>query len=124
MKKKFILIILLFLSFNNVYAADINTFCNSSSIVPFTKIISLLVNGIKIVVPIILIILGMIDMLKAVSSQKEDEIKKGQKILISRILSGALVFFVVAIVQLVVNIITTNTGDSGIWDCVCKFVGC
>ena len=33
-------------------------------------------------------------------------------------------FFVVAIVQLIVNIITTNSDDSGLWNCICKFVGC
>ena len=44
------------------------------------SIIRIIVNIIKIGVPIILIILGMIDMGKAVASQKDDEIKKGQKI--------------------------------------------
>lgn len=122
--KKIFLILLLFLSFNGVYAADINAFCTGDSIAPFAKIVSLVINAIKIVVPILLIIFGMIDMLKAVMSQKDDEIKKGQKTLISRVLNGVLVFFVVAIVQFVVNLVTTNTNDSGIWTCVCRFIGC
>ena len=73
------------------------------------SIIRIIVNIIKIGVPIILIILGMIDMGKAVASQKEDEIKKGQKILISRCITAGIVFFVVAIVQLMMSIIDSAT---------------
>ena len=46
---------------------------------------------------------------KAVASQKEDEIKKGQKILISRCITAGIVFFVVAIVQLMMSIIDSAT---------------
>ena len=81
------------------------------------NIVSTVVNLIKIAVPIILIILGMLDMGKAVASQKEDEIKKGQKILMSRCIAAAIVFFVVAIVQLLINIIAPD-GKEGIWNCI------
>lgn len=73
------------------------------------SIIRIIVNIIKIGVPVILIILGMIDMGKAVASQKDDEIKKGQKILISRCIAAGIVFFVVAIVQLMMSIIDSAT---------------
>ena len=43
---------------------------------------------------------------KAVASQKEDEIKKGQKTLISRCIAAGIVFFVVAIVQLMMSIVS------------------
>ena len=93
-------------------------------------LIGTIVNVIKIGVPIILIVLGMLDMGKAVASQKEDEIKKGQKILLSRVVAAAIVFFVVAIVQLLLSIIstsvgdtTTATGENSIWYCVCRLSG-
>ncbi len=90
------------------------------------NIVSTIVTIIKIGVPIILIVLGMIDMGKAVASQKEDEIKKGQKILLSRCIAAGIVFFVVAIVQLLVNIINSTTDKNGeentIWKCVELFV--
>ena len=82
-----------------------------------TNITSTVVNLIKIVVPIILIILGMLDMGKAVASQKEDEIKKGQKTLMSRCIAAGIVFFVVAIVQLLINIISPEGKDT-IWNCI------
>ena len=90
-----------------------------------SSIVSTVVNLIKIGVPVILIILGMIDMGKAVATQKEEEIKKGQKTLMSRCIAAAIVFFVVAIVQLLVSVITKADDSAGsVWDCVCEFVGC
>ena len=79
-------------------------------------------NLIKIAVPITLIILGMIDMLKAVASQKEDEIKKGQKILLSRCIAAGITFFVVAIVQLLFSIVNGGTEGDSTWNCIDKFV--
>ena len=87
------------------------------------SIVGAVVNIIKIGVPIILIVLGMIDMGKAVASQKEDEIKKGQKTLISRVIAAAIVFFVVAIVQLMLSIVSGATNDTNIWTCVCQLIG-
>ena len=87
------------------------------------NIVHTIVNLIKIAVPIILIILGMLDMGKAVASQKEYDIKKGQRNLLSRCITAAIVFFVVAIVQLLMGIISNATGDNDIIDCVCKFIG-
>lgn len=87
------------------------------------NIVATIVTIIKIGVPIILIVLGMIDMGKAVASQKDDKIKAGQKILISRLITGGIVFFIVAIVQMLVSIIEGATGKSEIMNCVCKFVG-
>jgi len=85
------------------------------------NVVSTIINIIKIVVPIILIILGMLDMGKAVASQKDDEIKKGQKTLISRCIAAAIVFFVVAIVQLVISIISPD-GKDNILNCIDKIV--
>ena len=86
------------------------------------NIISTIVNLIKIAVPIILIILGMLDMGKAVASQKEDEIKKGQKTLMSRCIAAGIVFFVVAIVQLLFGIIGADDDNKTMWNCIDKFV--
>ena len=90
-----------------------------------TSIVSIIVTLIKVVVPIILIILGMIDMAKAVASQKDDEIKKGQKTLLSRCIAAGIVFFVVAIVQLLVSIVSKTGEDTqNEWNtCICHFVG-
>ena len=56
--------------------------------------------------------MGMLDLGKAVISQKEDEIKKQQGIFVKRLISAALVFFVFAIVQLLVNVISSDSDAS------------
>lgn len=75
-----------------------------------TNIISYIVTGIKIGVPIILVIFGMIDLGKAVMSSKEDDIKKAQSTFIKRLMAAALVFFVITIVQFLVGILD-NAGE-------------
>ncbi len=70
-----------------------------------TNIISYIVTGIKIGVPVLLVIFGMMDLGKAVMSSKEDEIKKAQTTFLKRLLVAAFVFFVITIVQFLVGIL-------------------
>lgn len=87
------------------------------------KIVSLIVNLIKIAVPIILIVLGMLDLGKAVVAQKEDEIKKGQQTFIKRLIAAVLVFFIVAIVQLLFSVLSAaDVTNDNIWNCVDSFL--
>lgn len=88
------------------------------------KITSMAVTILKIAVPVLLIIWGMLDLGKAVMAQKEDEIKKGQQTFIKRLVAAALVFFIVTIVGLVIKLIG---GDKdGAWGCAKCFIngGC
>lgn len=91
-----------------------------------TGVIRTIVSLIKIAVPILLIVWGMLDLAKAVIGSKEDEIKNAQKTFIKRLIAAAIVFFVVAIVQLMVNLLSGlggSTSDTGTaWKCVCPFV--
>ena len=73
------------------------------------KIIRYVILILQIAVPVILVLLGTIDLIKGISAQKEDEIKKGQQIFIKRLIAGAIVFFVFAIVKLVVSV--ASNGD-------------
>ncbi len=83
----------------------------------------LIVTVIKIVVPILLVIFGMLDLAKAVIAQKEDEIKKGQQTLIKRAIAAAIVFFVVSIVQLIFGVLLRDSDDrDSIQDCINCFI--
>lgn len=70
---------------------------------------------IKIAVPVILVILGMLDFAKGVIASKEDEIKKGQQTFIKRLIAAAFVFFIITIVQLVMGLISKE--DNSFWNC-------
>ena len=79
-------------------------------------IISLVKNGIiplvQIGIPIILIILGMLDLGKAVVASKEDEIKSAQKMLIKRCMYAVAIFFVVLIVTVVFGLVADNSAGA------------
>lgn len=79
------------------------------------RLIHNIVVLIKIAVPIVLVILGMLDFAKGVIASKEDEIKKGQQTFIKRVISAFIVFFVITIVQLLMSFISSD--DGGIWSC-------
>jgi len=78
---------------------------------------------IQIGIPIILIILGMLDLGKAVMASKEDEIKSAQKLLIKRCIYAVAIFFVVMIVQVVFGLLS-STGDSEIGSTSTNWVQC
>lgn len=77
-----------------------------------TGILRSIVTLIQIGIPIILVIMGMIDLGKAVTSQKEEEIKKAQSMLIKRLIYGVLIFLVVAIVKFVLGIVGDSAGEA------------
>ena len=125
MKNKFKYIITLIIAFilsTPVYAKGTYVTCGSIKNLPY-KVLQLsntVINVLQIAVPVILIIMGSVDFLKAVSSSKDDDIKKAQGMFIKRLVMGALVFFVFVIVKLLISAIG---GDSdGIWGCVECFI--
>ena len=109
MKKKIsllLLIILVFIININGVSAE-NSFSDSpypvcgfdyvpSKLPAFT---SGLFNLIKLLVPIILIVMGMIDFLRAMMSSDEKKMKDSQHRFITRLIAAAIIFLVVAIVQ-------------------------
>ena len=98
-------------------------FITIDAIVP--GVISTAVNIIKIGVPILLIIFGMMDLGKAVMSNDEKEMKAAQGKFIKRCLYAVLVFFIVAIVQFIVSILAKNgsaANEKNITDCIDCFI--
>ena len=83
-------------------------------------VVSLIITIIKIAIPVLLIIFGMIDMGKAVMAQKEDEIKKGQQTLIKRVIAAIIVFFVITIVQMLLRFLARD--ENSITACFNCFV--
>lgn len=71
-----------------------------------------LIPVIQIGIPIILIVLGMLDLGKAVIASKEDEIKSAQKLLIKRAIYAVAIFFVVLIVTAVFNLVGSSSGEN------------
>ncbi len=102
---------------NFLYSCD-EFVTNNDDIV---RIIRFVYNAVKIGVPIILIIVGMFDMGKAITQQKEDEIKKAQSLLVKKAVAALIVFLMFALVQLIVNIVG-GTGAQTTIGCIDKIL--
>lgn len=85
-------------------------------------IINTIVTIIQIGVPIVLIILGMIDFGKSAIAQKEDEMKKGQRVFISRLVTALLVFFVILFVKVGIRFVNDSSESSKIVSCIDCFI--
>lgn len=90
--------------------------------IPVANLISTIINTIKILTPVVLIVFGLIDMTKSTIAQKEDEMKKAQKLFIKRIISAILVFFIIAIVQFSFSLLANAAGERSFLECVSCFI--
>ena len=82
-------------------------------------LIGQIVKILQIAVPIIIILLGTIDLGKAVMAGKDDEIKAAQKMFLKRLIYGVAVFFVVMIVRAVFGVLgSRSTTNSACFDYV------
>lgn len=75
-----------------------------------------IIRVIKLGVPIILVLMGILDFAKGVYASKEDESTKAQKDFIKRIIAGAAVFLMITLTQLVINVIDKKSNGE-IWAC-------
>ena len=93
-----------------------------SQLAPTISIIKTVLSLVQWAIPIILIVIGTFDMMKAVIASKEDEIKAAQKLLIKRIIYAVIIFLIPTIVYFVLNIVSNTSGVNGadaanFWSC-------
>lgn len=134
MRKKislfFLTISLIFLKSNLVLAETYTNYdknavvkCGGITDIPamVPKVTSIIIMIIQIAVPIVLVIMGIFDLIKAIMAQKEDEIKKGRQIFLKRLIYGALVFFVVVAVKFVISLVA-DSSKVNIVECMDCFI--
>ena len=85
------------------------------------ELTSMAITIIQVAVPVVLIIVGMMDLFKGVTAQKEDEIKKGQQTLVKRLIVAALIFFIVVIVKFIISIVA-DASSASIVECIDCFI--
>ena len=91
----------------------IGSFCSETAGV--WKVFGYLVMALKILVPVIIIVMGSLDLGKAVVANSEDEMKKATQVLVKRIIAGIVIFFIPTIVNLVLKLASNYVSvvDSG-----------
>ena len=97
----------------------------AENLIPIMTLVGWVVFLIQIGIPIILIVLGMIDLGKAVIASKDDEVKKATKALGKRVLYAVAVLCVVWLVKMVLGWVPSllkeaegNKEWEGCWACV------
>ena len=109
-------------NFNMVFAVG-NEYikCGDNSIPapipPITRVVVLLL---QIALPLVIIIMGSLDFLKAVIAADQDKIKKNQAQFFNRLKAGGIFFFVVVFVRLAVSLVSdaNNKENAGIMECL------
>jgi len=101
--------------------AGVSHFCGDAS--EILRLVGWVLMIVKIVIPLIIIILGLIDLGKAAVSSKPEEIKKSITSLAWRAAGGVLIFFIPSLVMLIFGLVTrfnTETNESTIDYNICK----
>ena len=60
-----------------------------------------ILNWVKYLVPVLLIVLSILDFIKALAGEKEDEMKKAQKHFVTRLIAAALIFLTPFILEFI-----------------------
>ena len=95
-----LLICLCFLTIDQVFAAN----CNGILTRGAADLLKKIVGWIRILVPILLIILGVVDFGSAAISEDKDNLKKATSKFMKRCLAALAVFFIPLLVELLLNL--------------------
>ena len=81
----------------------VENFCTETANV--WQVVGWIMTVFKIIIPLLLIIFGMLDLGKAVTSNKEDEIKKATASLMRRAIAAVVIFFIPTLVGVIMNLV-------------------
>ncbi len=103
---------------NRVYAnRDVIDICSDPSYRKPMLFLGKILSFVKIIVPIVIIVFGVMDFYKAITSSKDDGLSKAVKSLVIRVIAGVCIFLLPGIVQLVLNMVNEWSDYSNNWCC-------
>ena len=97
-----------------IESTDGNGSCGFSG--KLINFIANIIKWLKYIIPVVVIVLGILDFIKAISSGKDDEIKKSQGKFVKRLISAALIFLAPIIIEFVLKIFGFDANGCGIID--------
>ena len=98
----------------------LDIYCMGTNLPDYTGYyVSVVYLGIRIGIPILLIIFGMLDMGKAIVAKKEEDVKKAQGLLVKKMIVALIVFLLPYFVEFVIRVIT---GDEELVDCIKRLI--
>lgn len=94
--------------------ANVDTICSANSdLVQILGVVKSILTVIQIAVPILLIVMGSIDLMKAVMAGKDDEIKKAQTTFVKRAIAAVIVFFIPLFVNIIMGLVVVQNDSAG-----------
>lgn len=124
--KKMLFIYTMFISLisTSVFASECFVCGNTYFPLGISTLVRNIFNLIKVLVPVIIIIMGMIDLLKAVIASDEKKMSEATPKLIRKLISGIMIFLILSIVQFVFKNVLNNNGlfTDSMMDCVNYFI--
>lgn len=121
-------IAILSLSTNMVYAATSAklAFCDYAGVRRAFKIAGLIIDMIKIIVPLIIIITGMIAFAKPIMSGKTEDITSNAMILLKKVIAGLVIFLLPGICDYAFSLIPNydNSSIAACTTCLLDVDGC
>ena len=95
---------------------DLASFCGQAG--DILQFVGYILTLVKVAIPLVIVIYGIMDLGKAVVASKEDEIKTGAKRLLWRAVAGVAIFFIPSIVMWLFGTIGQyTTGSQGFDNC-------
>ena len=91
--------------------------CASPSYRKVMKVGGIILNLVRILVPIAIIIFGAIDLYKAITSSDDKRINKAAKSIIVRVIAGVAIFLLPGIVQFALNMVNEWSDYKNSWCC-------
>jgi len=89
-----------FALYNKAFAEEVIN-CEGETI----EFIRNIFNIVKIAIPVLLIVLGLMDFVKAIIASDDQKMKKAQKDFITRLIIGAVIFFIPSVLEFLLSLI-------------------
>lgn len=109
---------------NGFQMLDLDKSICNGSMKNIWSLIGTVIFWIQIAVPVLIILLGTIDLAKAVLSGDEKKIKENLNSFIRRVIYGAAIFFITLIVQIVFGAVADADTGNACFKCVQKRGDC
>lgn len=95
----------------------IDSVCASPSYRKVMKVGGIILNFVRILVPIAIIVFGAIDLYKAITSSDDKRINKAAKSIIVRVIAGVFIFLLPGIIQFALNMVNEWSDYKNSWCC-------
>ena len=123
-----VMVIVLMTGCETIDTVDFNedcVLCGDETYFPayLVKLVANIIGFIQVMVPVIIILVGMIELFKAVIASDEKKMSESKDSLIRKIIAGVMIYLVIAVIQFAFTAVPNFTdGDIDVMECMSYFI--